>query len=301
MEKPVLMILAGGMGSRYGGIKQMDPVDESGHWIIDYSIYDAKRAGFEKVVCIVSPDTEETFKGIMDTRAGKHMDIKYVCQRLTNLPEGFSLPKDRVKPWGTAHAVLSAKKLINGPFAAINADDFYGADAYQKIYEFLMGYKPGHYALLGYNLMNTLTEHGHVSRGECIIDGEMLVSITERVKVLKQNGGAAYTEDGENYTPLSDKTIVSMNFWGLGPDFFGHAQEELNMFLSENVPTNPLGCEFFLPTAANSLLQKSLSDIKVIKTDGKWLGVTYKDDMPHVRGEIAKMLDSGQYPKDLWK
>ena len=300
MNKPVLVIIAGGMGSRYGGLKQIEPVDKTGHWIIDFSMYDAKRAGFETVICVVAPDMESDFRETVGKRAGRHMDIQYACQFPDDIPGGFSFPRGRVKPWGTAHAVYSARRLVNGPFAVVNADDFYGADAYRQVCDFLRGYEKGRHAMVGYLLENTLTEHGTVSRGVCEIGGNDLVSVVERTRIKKVPGGAAFTEDGENYVFLSGETLVSMNLWGFGPEIMDDIERDFITMLETNLAKNPLLCEHFLPAVPNALLTEKKARVTVLRTAEKWLGVTYKNDMPFVREEITKLKASGAYPERLW-
>jgi len=300
MPKPVLVILAGGIGSRYGSLKQMEPVDEAGHWIIDFSVYDAKRAGFETVICVVSEGIEDDFKNRMNGRAGKHVDILYARQTIDMMPKGFAVPEGRTKPWGTAHAMISAKRFVEGPFAVINADDFYGPDAYRQIYAFLSDYKTGGNAMVGYRLKNTLTEHGYVSRGVCEIKNGTLAAVTERTRIEKRGVGAAYTEDGETYYDLSAEDVVSMNLWGFGPEFMDYAENEFAVFLNENIKANPLKCEYFLPSVVNKMITEGKGAVNVLFTGEKWLGVTYREDMPAVREEISKMKKRGEYPEALW-
>ncbi len=252
MKKPVLVIMAAGMGSRYGGLKQMDPVDENGHIIMDFSIYDAIRAGFEKVVFIIKKENEALFKECVGDRVAKKMQVEYVFQDLHNLPEGYIVPEGREKPWGTGHAVLSCLSAVDGPFAVINADDYYGREAFQIIYDFLTTHQDDEkyqYTMVGYYLKNTLTENGHVARGVCIADEEgKLTGITERTRIEKHAAGPAYTEDdGETWTKLPEDTIVSMNMWGFTSSILQELNNRFARFLEENLRKNPLKCEYFLP------------------------------------------------------
>lgn len=302
MVKPVLIIMAAGMGSRYGGLKQMDSVDSAGHSMLDFSVYDAVKAGFESVICIVSPALEKDFREIVGKRIEPYVDIKYAVQSLDALPEGFSVPEGRQKPWGTAHAVLSAKGLVNAPFAVINADDFYGRGAFEAAYDFLVNSADhAHHAMVGYRLENTLTENGHVARGVCEVDENgNLTGITERTHIEKRPDGAAFTEDGENFVSLPADTLVSMNMWGFGQSMMAEIERRFGDFLSANLQGNPLKCEYFLPFVPNELIKAGLADVKVLPTTEKWHGVTYAQDMPQVREAIEDMKKSGVYPELLW-
>lgn len=305
MKKPVLVIMAAGMGSRYGGLKQIDPVDEQGHIIIDFSIYDAKLAGFEKVIFIIKKEDEKDFREAIGERIEKVMDVAYVYQELNNIPEGYNVPKERVKPWGTAHAVLSCKNEIDGPFAVINADDYYGRGAFQKIYDYLVTHQDDEkyrYAMVGYQLENTLTENGHVARGICEIDkdGELL-RVTERTRIEKGGDGAAYTEDeGATWVSLPERTIVSMNMWGFTAGFLKEIENGFEAFLQKGLQENPLKCEYFLPAVVSNLLDEDRAAVKVLTTEDKWYGVTYKEDKPMVEQAIKNLKKSGLYPGNLW-
>lgn len=305
MKKPVLVIMAAGMGSRYGGLKQIDPVDEQGHIIMDFSIFDAKRAGFEKVIFIIKKEIEKDFKEVIGNRIEKVVDVAYAFQDLHNIPDGYEVPADRVKPWGTAHAVLSCKDLIDGPFAVINADDYYGRDAFQKIYDFLSTHEDNEkycYTMVGYQLENTLTENGHVARGICEMNeaGE-LVSVTERTRIEKRDGGAAFTEDdGATWTTLPEGTIVSMNMWGFTEGFLGEIDNGFEAFLEEGLKKNPLKCEYFLPTVVSNLLTQDKATVSVLTSEDKWYGVTYKEDKPVVEQAIKDFKKVGLYPEKLW-
>lgn len=305
MKKPVLVIMAAGMGSRYGGLKQIDPVDEQGHIIIDFSIYDAKLAGFEKIIFIIKKEDEKDFREAIGERIEKVMDVAYVYQDLNNIPEGYNVPKERVKPWGTAHAVLSCKNEIDGPFAVINADDYYGRGAFQKIYDYLVTHQDDEkyrYAMVGYQLENTLTENGHVARGICEIDkdGELL-RVTERTRIEKSGDGAAYTEDeGATWVSLPERTIVSMNMWGFTAGFLKEIENGFEAFLQKGLQENPLKCEYFLPAVVSNLLDENRAAVKVLTTEDKWYGVTYKEDKPVVEQAIKNLKKAGLYPENLW-
>ena len=305
MNKPVLVIMAAGMGSRYGGLKQIDPVDEQGHIIMDFSIFDAKRAGFEKVVFIIKKENEADFKEAIGKRVEKVMDVEYVFQDIHNIPEGYEVPEGRVKPWGTAHAVLSAIDVIDGPFAVINADDYYGKDAFQKIYDYLSTHEDDEkyrYTMVGYRLGNTLTENGYVSRGVCCINeaGE-LVSVTERTHIEKTETGAAFTEDGgETWTDISPDSLVSMNMWGFSASFLQEIKSGFAAFLEEGLKANPMKCEYYLPTVVTNLLVAEKATVTVLASQDKWYGITYKEDKPQVVAAIKGLKDSGLYPQYLW-
>lgn len=306
MQKPVLVIMAAGMGSRYGGLKQIDPVDEQGHIIMDFSIFDAKRAGFEKVVFIIKKENEVDFKEAIGTRIEKVMDVEYVFQDVHNIPQGFEVPEGRVKPWGTAHAVLSAIDVIHGPFAVINADDYYGRDAFQKIYDYLSSHEDDdkyRYTMVGYQLENTLTENGYVSRGVCSVnDAGELVSVTERIRIEKKGDAAAYTEDyGVTWTTLPKSSIVSMNMWGFTASFLQEIKNGFVAFLQEGLSTNPMKCEYYLPAVVSNLLAEDKASVAVLESEDKWYGITYKEDKPMVVKAIQQLKDSGLYPESLWR
>ena len=305
MIKPVLVIMAAGMGSRYGGLKQIDPIDEQGHIIMDFSIFDAKRAGFEKVVFIIKKENEADFKEAIGKRIEKVMDVEYVFQDVHNIPAGFPVPEGRVKPWGTAHAVLSAIDVIDGPFVVINADDYYGKDAFQKIYDYLSTHKDDEkyrYTMVGYELGNTLTENGHVSRGICSLnENNELVSVVERTHIEKKGDGAVYTEDeGVSWHSISVDSVVSMNMWGFGASFLQEVKQGFVSFLEENLVNNPMKCEYYLPTVVSNLLADNRATVAVLTSVDKWYGVTYKEDKPVVVAAIKNMKESGLYPEKLW-
>lgn len=301
-QKPVLVIMAAGLGSRYGGLKQIDPVDEQGQIIIDFSIFDAIRAGFGKVICVIKPEMETEFREVIGDRIAPYVPIQYAYQRLEVLPEGFRVPKERRKPWGTAHAVLCAKPLIDAPFAVINADDFYGRTAYGQLARFLA--KPRgaeEHVMVGYAIQNTLTENGNVARGICRVENGMLTEIVERTHIEPRPGGAAFTEDGEHFTFLPDDTVVSMNFWGFQPGILQEIEKRFAGYLREHLPTDPLKCEYFLPLIPNQLIHEGKATVAVLPTQEKWYGVTYREDMAKVRAAIARMKAEGLYPDQLWR
>ncbi|MDL2295189.1 nucleotidyltransferase [Ruminococcaceae bacterium OttesenSCG-928-D13] len=306
MEKPVLVVLAAGMGSRYGGLKQIDPVGPSGEVIIDYSIYDAKKAGFEKVIFIIKHEIEADFKEVIGSRIKNDIEVEYVFQEVDQMPAGYSLPEGRVKPWGTTHAVLAAKDKIKGPFAVINADDYYGPEAYKVLYDFLSTERPAdgkdHFAMVGYLIENTVTDKGTVARGVCQADGSgYLTAIVERLKVAKHGAGARYTEDdGASWTDLPPGTLVSMNFWGFDPGFLRQAEEGFPAFLDKNLPVNPEKCEYLLPSSVDEMIRAGTADVKVLQSGDVWYGVTYKEDKPGVMAAIAEKHKAGQYPTPLW-
>ena len=305
MKKPVLVIMAAGMGSRYGGLKQIDPVDKEGHIIMDFSIYDAKRAGFAKVVFIIKKENESDFKEAVGRRIENVMEVSYVFQELTNIPAGFEVPEGRVKPWGTAHAVLSAVDEIDGPFAVINADDYYGRHAFQAIFDYLTTHEDDskyRYTMVGYRLRNTVTDNGHVARGVCGLNAENeLVSVTERTRIEKRNGGIEYSEDdGQTWTAIDVDTLVSMNMWGFTRSILDEIQAGFPAFLEEGLKENPLKCEYFLPAVVSSLLEEGRAAVKVLESEDKWYGVTYKEDKPVVVSAVQAFKDDGLYPKKLW-
>ena len=301
-HEPTLVIMAAGMGSRFGGLKQMTPVDEEGHFIIDFSLYDAYQAGFRRVAFIIKREIEQTFRETIGARMEKWFHVDYVYQELDRLPEGFAVPEGRKKPWGTAHAVACCRGVVEGPFAVINSDDFYGRGAYEEIYRFLTEHEtPHHYAMLGYQLRNTVTEFGSVARGVCHVQDGMLLDITERTKIFKRGQDAAYTEDGETFVPLSGDTQVSMNFWGFTPEILDEIWNAFPAFLAENLPVNPEKCEFYLPTFVGSRLADGKVRVRVLPCMETWHGVTYKEDLDSVKSAIGQLKREGKYPARLWE
>lgn len=307
MKKPVLVVMAAGMGSRYGSLKQVDPVGNHNQLIIDYSIYDARRAGFETVVFVIKHEIEDTFKAAIGDRLSKVINVKYAYQQLDDLPEGYSVPEERVKPWGTAHAILAARKVVDGPFAVVNADDYYGPEGFKKIYDYLESHpdQPGCYefAMVGYLLGNTVTENGHVARGICEEDSEnYLTRVTERTRIEKDGADARFTEDdGATWTHLSGNTIVSMNLWGFTESFLKEAEARFPAFLDKALAENPLKGEYFLPSVVTQLLEEKKARVKVLRSTDKWYGVTYREDKPVVVNAIAEMTANGLYPDKLWE
>lgn len=305
MKQPVLVVMAAGMGSRYGGLKQIDPVDKEGHIIMDFSVYDAVKAGFKKVIFIIKKENEADFKAAIGDRLRKHLDVTYVFQDLKNLPEGYEVPEGRVKPWGTGHAVLSCIDEIYEPFAVINADDYYGANAFRMAYDFLTQNQDEdgiyRYMMVGYKLENTLTENGHVARGVCVTDEEgHLQKIHERTHIERHEGNVAYTEDeGKTWTALPQDSTVSMNMWGFSESILKELKARFPKFLEENLPVNPMKCEYFLPFVVDELLGENKATVKVLKSMDKWYGVTYKEDKPVVVAAIQRMKDEGLYPQDF--
>ena len=305
MDKPCLVIMAAGMGSRYGGLKQMDPMDEQGHIIMDFSVYDAREAGCEKVVFIIKKEFEDVFRRTIGDRVSRSMEVAYAFQNLNDLPEGFSVPESRVKPWGTAHALLSARHVVNGPFVAINADDYYGKQAFRDQYRFLTETEDEssryHYSMSGYHLANTLTENGHVSRGVCTTDARgYLTDIVERTQIEWKDGVPAYTlDEGVTWTSLPAETPVSMNMWGFGRSFLAETEARFADFLNRGLAENPMKCEYYIPSVVHELLAAGRADVRVMTTPDKWYGVTYKEDKPMVQKAIADMKARGLYPAEF--
>ena len=294
-----LLVMAAGMGSRYGGLKQLDPIGPNGEFILDYTVYDAMNAGFDKVVFVIKEENLEIFKETVGNRIGSKIETAYCFQKLDDLPEGFNVPEGRVKQWGTAHAVLAARNEIKGPFAAVNSDDFYGRESFDIIAEHMKGNENG-CCMAGFVLKNTLTENGTVSRGECKVDGDAkLIDITERTKIKRlENGNTAYL-DGEEWIDISEDTIVSMNCWGLPEEFFGFAEESFKEFLKSG--GDEMKKEFYLPDAVKKYLAQSGNEATVLKTEAKWYGVTYKEDREAVVEHIRRSIENGVYPNNLWK
>ena len=300
MKEPTLVILAAGMGSRFGGLKQITAVDEHGHAIIDFSLYDAYRAGFRKVVFIIKHEIEEDFKNAIGRRMEKYFDVKYAYQQLDRLPQGYSVPASRTKPWGTGHAVRCCKDLVDGPFAVINADDYYGRSAYQSLYDFLSADRPeDEHAMVAYLLKNTVTENGSVARGICQVENGCLTDVVERTKIFKDGKDAKFTEDGETFYPLSGDAPVSMNCWAFGNSMFSELEKRFPAWLDENLPKNPDKCEYFLPFVVNSMIKAGEGKIKVLNCHETWYGITYKEDMDSVVNAIKKMRAEGVYPDTL--
>lgn len=303
MKEPVLVIMAAGMGSRFGGLKQITPVDDAGHMIIDFSLYDAWRAGFRKVVFIIKRAIEADFKAAVGTRMEQFFDVRYVYQEVDRLPEGFSVPEGRTKPWGTAHAIACAKEAIDGPFAVLNSDDYYGVTSLKTIYDFLSEpHADNEHAMVGYLVRNTVTANGYVSRGVCSIQDGCLTEVVERLRVEKRGEDAAYSEDGgESWTDLPGETVVSMNLWGFQQALLEEFTGRFPAFLTENLPKNPLKCEYFLPLIPNAQIQEGKGTVRVLPTQDMWHGMTYPEDLEDLKQAIGEMKEAGVYPQELWK
>ncbi len=301
MKNPHLVIMAAGMGSRYGGLKQIDPVDSDGHIIIDYSIHDAIKAGFKNITFIIKKAIEKDFREVIDPHLeGKDVTVRYVFQELDKLPEGYSVPEGRTKPWGTAHALLCCLGTVDEPFAVINADDYYGANAFSKIYDFLQNSEDDgkhHFAMVGYRIKNTVTEQGSVARGVCEYDeNSMLTKVTEHTKISTDKTGRIwYTEDGRDFD-LDPETLVSMNLWGFTPAYLEECKARFPKFLDENLAKNPEKCEFFLPSVVSELIAEGKADVKVLDNTDKWYGVTYKEDKATVVEAFKNLKAQGVYP-----
>ncbi len=298
-----LVVLAAGMGSRYGGLKQLDPITENGEFIIDFTVYDAIKAGFDRVVFVIKRENYDLFKETIGARIEKHIKVEYAFQELTDLPDGYKVPDGRTKPFGTAHAVLAARDCINDNFAVVNADDFYGRDAFMKLgahlsVKNLTEHGVSHCCMVGYELKNTLTENGTVSRGQCEINGKgYLTDVTERTKIKRDGENAAYEEDGK-WIPLSADTVVSMNCLGFAKEVIPHIQAGLVNFLDGMA--DPLKSEYYIPTAIKEMIGANQADVKVYSTDAVWYGVTYHEDKEFVQTSIRKLIEDGEYPEDLW-
>jgi NDP-sugar pyrophosphorylase family protein len=305
MKKPSLVIMAAGMGNRYRGLKQIDPVGPNGELIIDYSIYDAKSAGFEKVVFIIKKEIEKDFKEVIGDRIEKQIKTEYVYQQLENLPQGVTLPESRIKPWGTGHAIMCCKDIVNEPFAVINADDYYGKESFKLLVEFLTTPQKEdeklHFCMAGYIIENTLTENGHVARGVCKVDeNEFLQDIVERTHIEIKDNATKYTEDGEHFTTIPEGSTVSINCWGFTPEMIDELRNRFPAFLDHS-KDNILKAEYFLPSVVDQLIKENKADAKVMKTFDKWYGVTYREDKEKVVSAINKLIAQGKYPERLWK
>lgn len=303
-KKPVLVVMAAGMGSRYGGLKQIDPVGPCGEAILDYSLFDAHEAGFETAVIIIKNAIKKDFMETVGKRlANCPMEIRYAFQEMEKIPAGYEIPAGRVKPFGTSHAILCAKEEIgDAPFAVINADDYYGKSAFREIYRYLTQAEAD-YCMVGYLLGNTVTDNGSVARGVCQADEKgNLSDIVERTRIEKYEKGIHFTEDGENFTDLPADTIVSMNMWGFTPGFLQEIEKEFPEFLEKQLPTNPEKAEFLLPRSVDRLIKDGKANVKILKSEDRWYGVTYAADKPMVVAALKKMSDQGKYPEDgLWR
>lgn len=301
MNRPVLVIMAAGMGSRFGGLKQIEPVDDRGHSIMDFSLFDAHRAGFRDIVFVIKPEMDELFRAKIGTRMEQYFHVDYVYQTIDKLPAGYTVPADRAKPWGTGHAVLCCRDVVPGPFAVINADDFYGPSAFAAIYDYLVtNADESRYAMVGYRVGNTVTEHGSVSRGVCQVENGMLAGITERAKIYKRGEEIAYTEDGENFVTLPGDTLVSMNMWGFTHKMMEELNDRFPAFLDEKLPVDPMKCEYFLPFVVDEQIKQGEASVQVLPCEEVWYGVTYREDLEGVRAAIAGMKQDGIYLPGLW-
>lgn len=289
-KEATLVVMAAGMGSRFGGLKQMEPISADGRVLLDFSVYDAKKAGFTKIVFVIKEAIAEDFINIVGKRIEKMIDVEYVYQELYKLPDGFTCPETREKPWGTAHAILCCKDVIKEPFAVVNADDFYGRNAFDKIYKELVS-DSDDYCMAGFRLKNTLTENGTVARGVCVVKDDCLESVTERTKI---NSDCQFTEDdGATWTQLAPDTLVSMNLWGFRPDIFSHIEKGFAEFLKENI--NEPKKEYYLPIVVTELIESGTKKVRVLAAEDKWYGVTYKEDKPNVVAAIEEMIAKGCY------
>lgn len=299
--KPTLLILAAGIGSRYGGLKQLDPIGPSGETIVDYSIYDALQSGFGKVVFIIKEEIEQDFREVFFEKLKNHVAVDYVMQEIWKVPEGVKVPEGRRKPWGTGHAILMADGTIDGPFAVINSDDFYGRGAYQKLAEYYQGWSPSRendYCMVGYRVANTLSEFGAVSRGVCQTDENgFLLDVVERTQIARGEKGICFSEKGQEF-PLADNTTVSMNFWGFTPSFFGFLRTGFDDFIRKNV--NELKSEYYIPTEVNHLIRERRATVRVLPCVEKWFGMTYHEDREQVVKNIRSLIKNGVYPENLW-
>lgn len=302
LNKPILVIMAAGMGSRYGGMKQIDPVGAAGELILDYSLYDARRAGFERAVIIIKRENEKDFREVLGDRVSRYMRIDYAYQDIAMLPEGFSVPDGREKPWGTAHAVLCAAGLTDAPFCAVNADDYYGVEAFRLCYEHLTHLRDdSDLCMVGYLVKNTLSESGYVSRGVCTLDENGCLSdIVERKHIISTVDGPLYTEDEKNYRRISPETVVSMNMWGFPAGMMNRIREGFPRFLEKALAENPLRAEYYLPSAVDEAIRDGGARVKVYTTTEKWYGVTYAKDKAQVVEALKRLTEEGRYPSPLW-
>ena len=305
MAKPTLVIMAAGMGSRFGGLKQIEPVSGKDEIILDFSLFDAMRAGFDRAVIIIKRENEADFRRLIDHKAGQHMKIEYAYQDINDIPEGFAIPEGRTKPWGTAHAVLAARHLVDGNFCVINSDDYYGPEAFKLMYDFLESASDEdlyNYCMVGYQVQNTLTENGHVSRGVCSVDGAgYLADIVERTKIMWHDGRICYTEDdGATWVEVAEGTTVSMNFWGFTPSILREMEAGLPAFLTETLAKNPQKGEYLLPKCVDELIKAGRAQAKVLTSHDRWYGVTYKEDKESVVASLQALKDKGLYPEELW-
>ena len=300
--KPTLFVLAAGMGSRYGGLKQLDGLGPNGETIMDYSIFDAIRGGFGKIVFVIRKDFEQDFRDKVLSKYEGHIPTELVFQAIDDLPEGFTCPEDRTKPWGTNHAVLMGKSVINEPFAVINADDFYGRDAFAVMGKWLSELpegSEGKYSMVGFRVCNTLSENGTVARGVCAKnEAEMLTAVVERTEIMRVDGVISYKDENGEWQPVGEETPVSMNFWGFTPDYFNYSEAQFVDFLKENIDKPK--SEFFIPLVVDTLINGGKATCEVLDTTAKWFGVTYAADRPGTVEKIQALVDAGEYPEKLF-
>ena len=305
-----LVILAAGMGSRFGGVKQMEPIDQNGNFIIDYSVFDAKRAGFDKVVFIIKEAIADDFKATIGARVEKHIQVEYVYQELTDIPAGYTVPEGRIKPWGTTHAVRATRNVVKEPYGVINADDFYGRNTFEKLAAHLSKIESGelsgdgvcHCCAIGFKVKNTLTDKGGCSRGICKVDDDgMLIDLVETHKIEKVGDHARYPDADGNMISLDGETVVSMNCWGLAPETIGLLDADFDAFMANlSTAADPQKAECLLPASIDTFVKAGLCDVKVYPTESEWYGVTFKEDKPWVVSSIQALIDSGEYPAKLW-
>ena len=305
MNKPTLVIMAAGMGSRYGGLKQIDRIDKQGHILMDFSVYDAKRAGFEEVVFVIKKENEAIFREVIGDKVAQHMKVSFAFQQVGDIPEGFRIPEGRVRPWGTAHAVFSCRDLVKGSFAVINADDYYGIEAFRLIYDFLTTHQDDEkyrYTMVGYELAKTVTDNGYVSRGVCEVNEKQeLIRVTEITRIEKKEGAIAYTQDeGATWNPIPKETTVSMNMWGFTNSMLKEIEQRFPAFLRKGLAENPLKCEYYLPSVVSELLAEGKAAVTVLKSKEQWHGVTYQEDKPIVVKAMQELKNKGLYPERLW-
>ena len=304
-KEPTLVIMAAGMGSRYGGLKQVEKMTDTGEIILDFSLYDAMMAGFDRAIFVIREEHRDIFRELVDERAGRFMKVEYAYQKLDDIPDGFEIPEGRQKPWGTSHAILACRDLIDGPFAVINADDYYGPGGFVSVHDYLMSHPDGEkyaYCMAGYELANTITENGHVSRGVCEMSEDgFLTDIKERKKIMRRPEGIAFTEDDETWNVLPENALVSMNFWGFTASLIDELKAGINKFFEEEVPANPLKSEYLLPFSVDDLIKAGKAEVKVLPCADKWCGVTYKEDTESVKATLQSKKDKGEYPEKLWK
>lgn len=300
--KPVLVVMAAGLGSRYGGLKQIDRIGPNDEIILELSVYDAIKAGFEEVVFIVRKEIIEDFKELIGNKLENFIKVTYVLQDINNLPNGYEVPIGRTKPWGTGHAILSVKDVVKSPFVVINADDYYGRESFKLMFEFLdENTKDNYHSMVGYQLKNTLSEHGHVARGICsVVDGN-LKEVIERTKIIKKDNQAFYTENDQDWISLDINSIASMNMWGFMNSIFNEVEVGFINFLESDVKANPLKCEYFIPSIVSNIINENSARIKVMSSTEKWYGVTYQEDKELVRDAIRCLIEAGLYPENLWK